>query len=143
MEPIIAKCTVAHRTTVQLDAAGKASIGLNIPEEDAQEFEVGKNYAVSFEETEEEEDEDEVVGRPDQGLPERPSRPDQGLPESPSRPNQDLPEGPDRPNQDLPQRAGKPKVMHTENVTGGLAANPAEKLEQPNVGNKQVNPPRP
>jgi len=139
MESIVAKCTVAHRSTVQLDAPNKASIGLNISEEDAKDFEVGKSYAVSFEETEPEDDEDEVVGRPERG--------------------------------------DRPKTMHasntlrqgSENVVGqqgveavpgrGLAANPAERLEQPNIpsqpgnpaqpgqkpsiGNTQVNPPRP
>ncbi len=140
MESIVAKCTVAHRSTVQLDAPNKASIGLNISEEDAKDFEVGKSYAVSFEETEPEEEENEedaVVGRPG------------NRPQTMHASNT--------------LRQGAENVVGPQGVGGiperGLAANPAERLEQPNIpsqpgnpaqpgqkpsiGNTQVNPPRP
>jgi len=69
MEPLTVKCTVAHRTNVQFETADKASVGLVLPEEEVSEYEVGKKYKLEIgtEEVEEEEEDEDVVGRPERG----------------------------------------------------------------------------
>jgi hypothetical protein len=123
MKPIVAKCTVAHRSTVQLDAAGKASIGLNISEEDAKDFEVGKSYAVSFEETEpEEEDEDETVGKP------RVMHTDNVVVAG---------------GQGAPPRGSAANPAEILEQPAGVPSQPGTPGHRPPIGNTQVNPPRP